>query len=89
MALILISANSSSYSDVLKSHPEVNNGSWPRSQQASSRLRHSLAELGGEFNAATSSDIVPGAAIVGGSRGKKSKSMYHHRERSQDEIFEL
>ncbi|XP_057375943.1 lysM and putative peptidoglycan-binding domain-containing protein 2-like [Daphnia carinata] len=76
-------------SDVLKSHPDVNNSSWPRSQQASTRLRMSLAELGGEFNAATSSDHVPVTEVVGGARGRKTKSMFHHRDRSQDEIFEL
>nr|SVE70688.1 EOG090X0DPX [Daphnia similis]SVE71314.1 EOG090X0DPX [Daphnia similis]SVE71948.1 EOG090X0DPX [Daphnia similis]SVE72573.1 EOG090X0DPX [Daphnia similis] len=76
-------------SDVLKSHPDVNKGSWPRSQQASTRLRMSLAELGGEFNAATSSDHVPVTEVVGGARSKKTKSMFHHRDRSQDEIFEL
>nr|CAG4649689.1 EOG090X0DPX [Scapholeberis mucronata]SVE93885.1 EOG090X0DPX [Scapholeberis mucronata] len=75
-------------SDVLKSHPDVSQGSWSKSQP-SSRLRQSLAELGGEFNAATSSDFVPGAEIVGGSRGRKAKSMYHHKDRSQGEIFEL
>nr|SVE74447.1 EOG090X0DPX [Daphnia barbata] len=76
-------------SGVLKSHPETSKGSWPRSQQASTRLRLSLAELGGEFNAATSSDHVPATEIVGGGRGRKTKSMFHHRDKSQDEIFEL
>ncbi|EFX72443.1 hypothetical protein DAPPUDRAFT_308236 [Daphnia pulex] len=75
-------------SDVMKDHPDVNKGSWPRSQ-ASTRLRLSLAELGGEFNAATSSDHVPVTEVVGGARGRKTKSMFNHRDRSQDEIFEL
>ena len=73
---------------MLKDHPDVNKGSWPRSQ-ASTRLRLSLAELGGEFNAATSSDHLPVTEIVGGARGRKAKLMFNHRDRSQDEIFEL
>nr|SVE75392.1 EOG090X0DPX [Daphnia dolichocephala] len=76
-------------SDVLKAHPDMSKGSWPKSQQASTRLRLSLAELGGEFNAATSSDHVPVTEIVGGARGRKTKSLFHHRDKSQDEIFEL
>ena len=68
--------------------------SWPsRSHQPSARLRMSLSDLGGEFNAATTlPDQLPSTAIVGGgSNRNKSKFPFHssNRERSQDEIFEL
>nr|CAG4648250.1 EOG090X0DPX [Moina brachiata]SVE93266.1 EOG090X0DPX [Moina brachiata] len=78
-------------SDVLKDLPDIGSqGSWP-SRNASARLRYSLSDLGGEFNTATSSSTnLPGTAVVNSGRGtRKSKSMYHQRDRSQDEIFEL
>lgn len=81
------------HSDVLRDLPDIGNqGSWPsRSQNASMRLRYSLSDLGGEFNAATgSSTNLPGTAVVNGGRGsRKLRSMYQQEDRSQDEIFEL
>ena len=78
---------------MLKDLPNIGSqGSWPsRTQNASARLRYSLSDLGGEFNAATcSSTHLPGTAVVNCGRGtRKTKTMYHHHDRTQDEIFEL
>lgn len=64
--------------------------SWPsRSNQASSRLRMSLSDLGGEFNAATTTDQLPSTAVVGRNGSKSRGFSFHSRDRSQDEIFEL
>ena len=87
-------------SDVMKEHSVFTDGqsSWPsRSSQASSRLRMSLSDLGGEFNAATTGATtdrqLPSTAVVGGNTGRNNKPRgfsFHSREmRSQDEIFEL